>query len=590
MSPDAGLTLGVLGLTLFAAAREWASLDLLVTAALFFLAAAGVVGLEAALAGFSNPALLTIAGLLVVAGGLRATGVLQDLAPKILGGGGESLRSVLFRLTSTTAAGSAFLSNTALVAMGIPTVLGWARRQDVAASKLLIPLSYASVLGGMCTLIGTSTNVVMDGLLQAEGLRGLGFFELARVGVPLIVLAVGYLTLVSPRLLPGRSGADVPETERRRYLTEMEVRPGSALSGRTVAEAGLRGISGLFLVRMEREKRGVVAPVDPETELAGGDRLSFAGVREEIVELRRRRGLRAVTAGSRDGEEGRQLHEAVVAPGSPLVGTTVREAEFRPRYNAAVVAVHRHGEELDRPLEEITLRAGDTLLLEAGTGFARAFRDSPDFYLVTAVEDSGTLRRERKSVALSILGAVILTAATDLIELPLAAVGGALAMLATGCLRPGEARRSVDWSVLVVIGAAIGLAGALEQSGAAALLGGVLEMAGDALGPPGLLAAVFVGTMLLTEIVVNQAAAALAFPVVITAAAAQGLDPRPLLIAATVAASFSFSTPLSYQTNLMVYGPGGYRFSDFARAGLPLQLLLGSAAVALIWWLWPVAG
>ena len=589
MSPDAALTLGVLALTLFAAAREWASLDLLVVAALFSLATVGVVDLDAALAGFSNPALLTIAGLLVVAGGLRATGVLQDLAPKILGGGG-SLRTVLFRLTSTTAAGSAFLSNTALVAMGIPTVLGWCRRRGVSASRLLIPLSYASVLGGMCTLIGTSTNVVMDGLLQAQGLRGLGFFELARVGVPLIVLAVAYLTFVSPALLPGRSAADTPERERRRYLTEMEVAPGSTLSGKTVEEAGLRGISGLFLVRMEREERGVVAPVDPETELAGGDVLAFAGVREEIVDLRRRRGLRAATAaGDRGSEDGRQLHEAVVAPGSPLVGTTVREAEFRPRYNAAVVAVHRHGEELDRPLEEISLRAGDTLLLEAGAGFARAFRDSPDFYLVTAVEDSGTLRRGRKGLALAILGGVVVSAATELIALPLAAVGGALLMLATGCLRPGEARRSVDWSVLVVIGGAIGLAGALEQSGAAALLGGVLEMAGSALGPPGLLAAVFVGTVLLTEVVVNQAAAALAFPVVITAATAQGIDPRPLVIAATVAASFSFSTPLSYQTNLMVYGPGGYHFSDFTRAGLPLQLLLGSAAVGLIWWLWPVA-
>jgi len=588
VSPAAALTLGVLALTLIAAAREWASLDLLVTAALFSLAAVGVVDLDAALAGFSNPALLTIAGLLVVAGGLRATGVLQDLAPKILGGGG-SLQSVLFRLTSTTAAGSAFLSNTALVAMGIPTVLGWCRRRGVPASRLLIPLSYASILGGMCTLIGTSTNLVMDGLLQAEGLRGLGFFELARVGVPLILLAVGYLTWVAPRLLPGRSAADTPERERRRYLTEMEVAPGSALSGKTVEDAGLRGISGLFLVRMEREETGVVAPVDPATELSSGDRLAFAGVREEIVELRRRRGLRAVTARGRARDEGRQLHEAVVAPGSPLVGTTVREAEFRPRYNAAVVAVHRHGEELDRPLEEINLRAGDTLLLEAGAGFERAFRDSPDFYLVTAVEDSGTLRRDKKGLALTILATVVVAAATELIALPLAAVGGALLMLATGCLRPGEARRSVDWSVLVVIGGAIGLAEALDQSGAAALLGGVLHRAGSALGPPGLLAAVFVGTVVLTELVVNQAAAALAFPVVITAAAAQGIDPRPLVIAATVAASFSFSTPLSYQTNLMVYGPGGYHFSDFSRAGLPLQLLLGSAAVGLIWWLWPVA-
>lgn len=588
MSLAAILTLVVLALILVATAREWASLDLTVLVGLFVLVASRAVELETALRGFSNPAVLTIGALLVIAAGLRMTGVLQDIAPRILGRG-RSLRTVLLRLTSTTAAGSAFLSNTALVAMGIPTILGWSQRQQVPASKLLIPLSYASVLGGMCTLIGTSTNVVMDGLLKAHGMEGIGFFELARVGVPLLGLALVYLVLVAPRLLPGRSAVDAPEREPRRYITEMMVRPGSHLIGQTVAQSGLQDISGLFLVRLERDEVSNLAPVDPDIELMTGDRLAFAGVRDQIVELRRRRGLRLATYSS-PGAAGaaEKLHEAVVSPGSPLVGTTVAEADFRPRYNAAVVAIHRHGHKLERPLDEVQLKAGDTLLLEAGPGFSRAFRDAPDFYLVTPIEGSEVLRREKKGTALAILAAVILAAATGLVVLPIAALGGAVAMLATGCLAAGEARRAIDWSVLVMIGGAIGIAASLEATGAAAVLGSGLQAAGDAFGPLGMLAAVFFGTALLTELIVNQAAAALAFPVVVAAAAAQGLDPRPLVIAATVAASFSFSTPMSYQTNLMVYGPGGYRFTDFLRAGLPMQLGLGTAAVLLIQILWPM--
>jgi di/tricarboxylate transporter len=578
----------VLGLTLVAAAREWASLDVVMLVALFLLAGFRVVEVEVVLAGFSNPALLTIGGLLVVASGLRATGVLQDLAPRILGSG-RGLRSVLFRLTSTTAVGSAFLSNTALVAMGIPTLLGWSRQSGVAPSKLLIPLSYASILGGMATLIGTSTNVVMDGLLRAQGIPGIGFFELAKVAVPLIVLAVLYLTFLAPALLPGAKEAHAPEREPRRYITEMTVLPGSRLVGRTVAESGLAEIPGLFLLRVERDEMASPAPVDPDLRLAAGDRIALAGVRGQIIALRRRSGLRTTSnSPPGPGDEHQQLHEAVVSPGSPLVGTTVAEADFRPRYNAAVVGIHRHGEEIEEAPQDVSLRAGDTLLLEAGPGFSGTFRDAPDFYLVTPIEGSEVVRREKKSLALAILAAVVLTAATGVIPLPIAALGGGIAMVALGCLSPGEARRAVDWSVLVMIGGAIGLAGALEATGAAELLGQGLQAIGETLGPFGLLVAVFLGTVLLTEMIVNGAAAALVFPVVLAAATAQGLDPRPLVIAATVAASFSFATPLSYQTNLMVYGPGGYRFSDFVRAGLPMHLLLGSAAVALIWFLWPV--
>jgi di/tricarboxylate transporter len=588
VTPDALLTLAVLALTVVGLAVEVLSPDLLLVAALVSLVALGVVDLETALGGFSSPVLVTIGGLFVVAAGLRATGVLEQAAARVLGRD-TALRPALARMSAAVSASSAFVSNTAVVAMGVPAVTSWARRRGIAPSRLLIPLSYASILGGVCTLLGTSTNLVADGLLRSHGLRGLGFFELSVVGVPLILAGTAYLALAAPRLLPDRGSEESPRERAREYVADMRVVPGSSLAGRTVAEAGLRRLPGLFLVRIERET-GTVAPVDPAERLAAGDRLTFAGVVDRIAELRKIRGLRPAAADPGTGQgDGWELHEAVVSPGSPLVGTSVRDAEFRARYNAAVMAVHRHGEKIEERIGDIVLRPGDTLVLEAAAGFSRAFRDSPDFYLVSRMEDSSAPRHDRAWRAVAVLAATVGAAATGLVPLPLAAMGGGLAMVLTGCANTGEARRAVDWSLLVVIGCALGLAAALEESGAAAAVGAAMGRAAGVLGPAGLLALVVFGTMLLTELITNNAAIALVFPLVATAAATQALDPRPLLVGATVAASLSMSSPLGYQTNLMVYGPGKYRFLDFARVGLPLQLLSGGITVAVVRWWWMAA-
>ena len=596
MTPDAAITLAVVALAIAALAREVLSPDLILFGALLVLVAAGVVSMEQALTGFSNPVLLAIAGLLIVAAGLRATGALEAVSDAVLGRS-RSVRQALARMTGSTVVASAFLNNTGIVAMGIPAVTRWARRRGVAPSRLLIPLSYASILGGVCTLIGTSTNLVVDGLLKSHGLTGLGFFELAAVGVPVAAVGLVYLVGVAPRLLPDRREAEADAQAAREYLTEMELSSPSPLIGRTVEEAGLRHLPGLFLVRIEREM-GIVAPVGPGERLADGDRLTFAGLAETIVDLRRFRGLSpAGRGGPGDPRGGRaadgeslELHEAVIAPGSPLVGTNVREASFRARYNAAVIAVHRHGERIQKRIGDIVLRPGDTLMLEAAAGFDRAFRDSTDFYLVSRVDDSVAPRYGRQGAAVAVLAAVVVTAATGLVPITLAAAGGGLAMVLLGCLSPGEAKRAVDWSLLIVIGSALGIAVAMERSGAAELLArGVLD-ASVGLGPVGVLAGVFAATLVLTELITNNAAAALMFPVALSAAGDLGLAARPLIIAVTVAASLSMSTPLGYQTNLMVYGPGGYRFTDFTRAGLPLQLAAGVLAVILIPMIWPLTG
>jgi di/tricarboxylate transporter len=585
--PGAILTIVVVAAAIFLITREVAPPDALLFAALVVLMAAGVVTPERALASFGNPAIATIGALFIVAAGMRSTGVLESASRTILGQGG-GLSSGLARLTASTAALSAFIANTPIVAMGVPTVTSWAERNRVSPSRLLIPLSYASILGGICTLIGTSTNLVSHGLLLQEGMPGFGFFELAAIGVPCAVLGTVYLVLAAPHLLSDRVPIRTVGDDVRRYLVEMRLSDPSPLVGKTIVEAGLRHLPGLFLVRVERPS-GTISPVGPDVRLLSGDLLTFAGVVESIVDLRKYDGL--VPTGSERSRNvvGWELHEAVVSPGSPLVGSNIRDAGFRGRYNAAVIAVHRHGERIEGRIGDIILRPGDTLLIEAAGAFYRAFRDSPDFYLISRVGDSAAPRRDRALPAVLIMVAMVALAALDVLPIVVTALGAAMAMVAFRCLSLGEAKRSVDWSVLVTIGSALGIATALESSGAAATLAIGVDDVGLVFGGLGVLAAAIVAAMLLTAVVSNTAAAAIMFPVAVSAAASLSLDPRPFVVGITVASSLSFSTPIAYQTNLIVYGPGGYRFTDFTRIGVPLQILLAIVCLLLIPLVWPLA-
>ncbi len=585
MSFDAALALAVVAVAVLLIAREVVSPDVALMAALVVLMGAGVAEPREALAAFANPALATVAGLFVVAAGLKATGVLGGAARAVFGRT-SGLRGALGRMTSATAALSAFVSNTPIVAMGVPAVSAWAERKRLSPSRFLIPLSYASILGGICTLIGTSTNLVSDGLLGEHGMAGLGFFELAVVGVPCAIVGVIYLSLAAPFLLSDRVPIRTVGEHVRRYLVEMRLSDPSPLIGKTIEEAGLRHLPGLFLVRVERPS-GIISPVGPEVRLVAGDRLTFAGVVDTIVDLRKYPGLTPITpeGATRPGDW--ELHEAVVSSGSPLAGTNIRDANFRGRYNAAVIAVHRHGEHIRARIGDIVLRPGDTLLIEAASGFARAYRDSSDFYLVSRVGDSAAPRYDRSARAVGILLAMVVVAALDILPVVVASLGAGMLMVGLGCIKIGEAKRSIDWSVLLTIGSALGIATALESSGAAGILAAGIAGSGAALGTMGVLAAIFVGTMVLTELVSNTAAAAIMFPVALSTSAGLGLTARPFIVAITVAASLSLSTPIGYQTNLIVYGPGGYKFTDFTRVGLPLQLLLALLCVLLIPLFWP---
>ena len=587
MTFAAGFTLVVVALTITAISREILSPDVLLFGALVVLLIAGVIDVDVGLAGFGNPAVATVAALFVVAAGLRATGALEVAARKVLGGT-RSLRGALARLTVSTAAFSAFVSNTPIVAMAVPTVNSWAQRNRISPSKFLIPVSYASILGGMCTLIGTSTNLVSDGLLRDYGLAGFGFFELAAVGVPCAVVGIAYLVLVSPALLSDRVAIQTVGEEVRKYLAEMVLSDPSPLIGKTIEEAGLRHLPGLFLVRIERSTE-VISPVGPGVRLFPGDILTFAGIVETIKDLRAYPGLTVTSAGRPAAARADwRLHEAVVSPGSPLVGSGVRDADFRARYNAAVIAVHRHGEQIRGRIGDIVLRPGDTLLIEAAPGFTRAYSNSTDFYLVSQVRESAPPRRDLAWRAIMVLAGVVFVAAVGVLNIAVAALAGAIGMVLMGCVSLGEARRSVDWSVLLIIGSALGVAAAMESSGAADILALAVVGTASSFGAVGTLAGLFVAAMILTEVVSNTAAVAIMFPVAINGALTLGVDPRPFVVAVTIAASLSLSTPIGYQTNLIVYGPGGYRFSDFSKVGFPLQAVLAVLCVTLIPLIWPL--
>lgn len=594
MTWEIGLTYLVILVALVAMAREWLPPDLILIAALGFLIAARVVDLEEALQGFADPTLLALAALFVVAAGLRRTGVLARAAHLLLGeGSGE--RRASFRLTGAVATSSAFLNNTPIVAMGIPAVLSWCRERGVSPSRLLIPLSYASILGGVCTLIGTSTNLVADGMLRSNGFRGLGFFELGAVGLPLAIVGVAYLVFVAPGLLRERAGVDteVLEGTVARDIHLVRVPAGSDVAGRTVAQAHL-GSSRLQLMRMVRAD-GTVVQVKPDVRLQPGDHLTFRGEPGLMAESIQRLGLEPVPVAdlpsfARDAD----LREAVIAEGSELVGERVRTAEFVERYDAVVLGVIRDGHQVEE-VEKVRLRPGDVLLLVARPEFVGKFADSRHLHLLSGEEmeheepfESRLWEPTRAKVGLAILGVVVALASLGVVHISVAALGGAVLMVAMGFVSAPDARRAIDWSVLIVIGAAIGLGRALEASGGAALLADWIAAAGTPFGPRGVLASLLVGTMVVTLTVTNNAAVAIVVPVAIAVGSAQGIAVRPLVVAVTIGASLAFATPHGYQTNLMVYGPGGYTFGDFVRAGLPLQLLLAAAAILLIPWIWPL--
>jgi len=590
--------LAVLALILIGLALNVAS-DALLVGAVVLCTVAGVISPQEALAGFSNQAVPTIAAMYVIAAALRQTGALAKLGSWVLGKA-RSERAVLLRLAAAMPTFSAFLNNTPIVAMFIPIVSDWCKRYRVAPSRLLLPLSYLCILGGTCTLIGTSTNLVVNGLLNtataggtdpAGGLGPMSFFELTKLGLPYALVGAVYILIVGPCLLPSRKHLLEQVTDApREYLVNLQVQPNCPLIGQTVEQAGLRHLPGLFLIEVT-QRENTISPVPPDYVLRPNDVLTFTGIVSTVADLEKTQGLVPVAQDDYETWSNRQrrqrLCEAVVSPTCPCIGKTIRDADFRALYNAAVVAVHRSGERLTGKVGDIVLRPGDTLLLRTSPHFVRANRNNPDFLLVGGLEDSQLIWHEKAVWSFFLLALLVILMASGAMQIVTAALLIAALMVLSRCITISDARRSVDWQTLITIGAAFGLARAFENSGLAAVAAAAFVKLAGEIGPYALLAGLFALTSVCTAILTNTAAAALVFPFAVQVADQARLNPRPLIMALVFAASASFISPLGYQTNLMVYGPGGYRFGDFVRVGLPLTILLLICATILIPLLWP---
>ncbi len=580
------LAVGVCGVTTLALTRLPA--DIVLLGGVTLLLVAGVLTPDEALGGLANAGMVTVGVLYVVVAGLRETGAIAWVVHAVLGRP-RSLGHAQVRMMLPVAGLSAFLNNTPVVAMFIPAVVDWARRNRLSLSRLMIPLSYASIAGGTCTLIGTSTNLVVNGLLVEEtGGEGLGLFTLAWVGLPVVAVVLGFILLGGSRLLPERMPAVSRFEDPREYTVEMLVEADSPVAGKSIEAAGLRQLPGLYL--MEVDRGGQVMPaVSPREVLRAGDRLIFAGVVASVVDLQQTRGLtpapdQIFKLGP--ARQDRALVEAVVSDSCPLVGKTIREGRFRTVYNAVVIAVARNGERVGRKIGDIVLRPGDTLLLETHRSFAEQQRNSRDFFLVSHLEDAAPPRHDKALVAMGIVAAMVAVVATGVLSMLKAAMLAAGLMLLTRCTSARSARRAVDWQVLLVIAASFGLGAALDKTGAAAgVAETILGLAGSE--PWAVLALVFIITAVFTAVATNNAAAVLMFPVAWTAAAEMGVAFMPFAVAIMVAASASFATPIGYQTNLMVFGAGGYRFADFLRMGVPLTVLVGLVTVGLAPLVWP---
>lgn len=590
MPPAAIFTLIIVGLMLIALFLEILAPDIIVFAALGVLLLFGVVTPVEAFAGFSNPGMLTVGLLFIVAYAAQSSGLLAWFADRVMGRSDGGRRS-LIRMMMPVSGMSAFLNNTPIVAMFTPTIRDWALKHRFSPSKFLIPLSYASIFGGMCTLIGTSTNLVVNGMLLQATERSFGMFELAWVGIPCAVAGSLFMLFVGFRLLPERKDltVDLETGGGREYFLEMKVLGDSNLPGKTVEQAGLRNLEQLYLAQIQRNG-DLLAPVRPTDVLRAGDHLFFIGNVDAILRLQDFSGLvhgyeREFCRELRDSGKGRIL-EAVVSRSSPMLSKTIKQGNFRARYDAAILAVHRHGERLTTNLGEIVLHPGDTLLLLAGDDFIKRWNHSREFYMMTRVVDIPKVNRMKSLIILASLVGMVTLSASGMLDILKAAILATVILITSKCVTVVEARRSIELNVLIVIAAALGISRALEKTGAAGFLAHQIVETAQGMGPVGLLAAIYLVTSILTELITNNAAAALVFPIAMAVAGQQGLNPMPFAVAIAVAASASFATPIGYQTNLMVYGPGGYRFADFLKLGIPLNLLFMVVALMVIPVVW----
>jgi di/tricarboxylate transporter len=552
--------------------------------------------LDRLLSVFANPAPLAIAALFILSAALERSGLIDQLAQVLERLTRLGYHGLLVLMILLVAAVSAFINNTPVVVIFLPVILTLSRKINTPASKLLIPLSYASIFGGTCTLVGTSTNILASGLLDGAGEQPLTMFELSKVGIPLMVIGTLYLVIFAHRRLPVRESltAILSEEERKEYFTEAFIRQSSPLIGKTFKGSELQKARGIRLLEIIRN--GVAVPGNlAETQLEAGDRLVLACRPSGFVQARSVQGLK-LSVEEREGLETISAHEGsivegVIGPRSTITGKTIRELNFRQRFRMIILAIHRRGINMRDRIDSLPLEQGDTILM-MGTDEAREqIRRGDDILLLDRPHTPARDLRKKGPLVLATMTAVVAVVSLNLMPITAAAIVGVGVVLLTGVLRPKEAYDSIDWSILILIYGMLALGTAMESTGASGLIAtGISRIPqfglSDYLHLVLILACLYLTTSILTEILSNNATIVLMVPIALQLGATLGVDPRPFVIAACIASSASFSTPIGYQTNTYVYSVGGYRFADFIRIGLPLNLTYLCGTVFLVPMLW----
>ncbi|CAN7421521.1 SLC13 family permease [Rossellomorea sp. LjRoot5] len=559
--------------------------EIILPSTLLLFVMTGVITPQEAIRGFSNEGMLTIGLLFIIAGSIQNSGIVDHGFKKLLNRSG-SRKHMLAKLLFPISFLSAFLNNTPIVIAFTPLVKKWCEDHHLPPSKFLIPISYATILGGTITIIGTSTNLVVHGLLLDSNLPGFTFFELGKIGVPITLIGLCYLIFFSFSLLPDRGSNPVNIESLREFTGEVLILDDFPYIQKTVEQARLRSLKGLFLVSIIREDE-TITPVSNTTILKAHDRLIFTGDLTTITELQSHKGLLLQSNSGSSFPKHHQLTEAVVSHHSSLLYKKIKDTNFRSRFNAAVIAVHRQNQRLKYKIGDIILKPGDILLLATGTDFYKK-ANTNDFYIAATLDKTMMTRKQTLNgwFSVALLGTMILLVTLGYISMLTGMAFVTVLLLSFRIVSPLQAKNAIQWNVLMVVSCSFGIGYAMIESGVAAFLADLLMHASRPFGFFAIIIAIYLLTNVFTEMMTNSAAAVLMFPIILEVSNTLDLNPTALAVTITIAASASFATPIGYQTNLIVYRPGGYRFKDFLKVGIPLNILTMITTVLLVYYFW----